>query len=101
MSLGQLALHVAQIPAGISRLAQLDQFDISTTTFQQAEAKSTDEIVAALDQSVSAAGDYFKALTPQTAGADWKLMSGAKEISTMPRAVLLRSLLLNHWYHHR
>jgi len=29
MSLGQLALHVATIPGGLSKLAQLDEFDAS------------------------------------------------------------------------
>ena len=29
MSLGQLALHVATIPGGISRVAQLDEFDVA------------------------------------------------------------------------
>jgi uncharacterized damage-inducible protein DinB len=26
---------------------------------------------------------------------------GAKEVMSMPRAALLRSIMLNHWYHHR
>jgi hypothetical protein len=34
MSLGQLALHVATIPAGIAKLAQLDEFDASQANFE-------------------------------------------------------------------
>jgi uncharacterized damage-inducible protein DinB len=26
---------------------------------------------------------------------------GTKEVLAIPRAVLLRSIMLNHWYHHR
>jgi hypothetical protein len=34
MSLGQLALHVATIPGGLSKLAQLDEFDASQANFE-------------------------------------------------------------------
>ncbi|MGC1911146.1 MAG: DinB family protein, partial [Candidatus Acidiferrales bacterium] len=33
--------------------------------------------------------------------ATWRMKMGTKEVLSMPRAVLLRSVMLNHWYHHR
>ena len=30
----------------------------------------------------------------------WRLMSGGKEIMAMPRAAVIRMIMLNHWYHH-
>lgn len=33
--------------------------------------------------------------------AIWRLRSGGKEILAMPRAALVRAIMLNHWYHHR
>ena len=33
--------------------------------------------------------------------SDWVLMNGDQEIMRMPRAALLRMLMLNHAYHHR
>ena len=36
MSLGQLALHVANIPGDLARLAQLDQFDAADANFEPA-----------------------------------------------------------------
>jgi uncharacterized damage-inducible protein DinB len=101
MSLGQLALHVARIPGDLSRLAQLDEFDASTANFEPAAPASKEEIVAALDESVSAAADYLEALTPNAASASWRLILRGNEVFTMPRTGLLRFLLLNHWYHHR
>lgn len=101
MSLGQLALHFARIPGDLSRLAQLDEFDASAANFEPAVPASREEILTALDESVSAASDYLKALTPDAAGAGWRLTLRGNEVFTMPRIGLLRSLLLNHWYHHR
>jgi uncharacterized damage-inducible protein DinB len=34
-------------------------------------------------------------------GATWRLMSGGRELMALPRAALLRTIMLNHWYHHR
>ena len=28
-------------------------------------------------------------------------MSGGKELMAMPRAAVIRMIMLNHWYHHR
>ena len=33
--------------------------------------------------------------------ASWRLMAHGKQISSKPRIVVLRSIMLNHWYHHR
>ena len=31
----------------------------------------------------------------------WRMMRGDKEVLALPRLALLRSIMLNHWYHHR
>src|SRR5258705_1606186 len=59
------------------------------------------EILAVLDASVTAADEYLDGLDDQTATANWRLTSRGKEIFTIPRAGLLRTIMLNHWYHHR
>ena len=101
MSLGQLALHVASIPGDLSRLAQLDQFDAANANFEPAMPESKEAVVNAFRKSLSDASEYLAALSPDTARAPWRLTNHGAEVFSMPRAVMLRSLLLNHWYHHR
>lgn len=101
MSLGQLSLHLATIPGGIVKLAQLPEFDVSQTNFEAPEATSVEEILTALDGSIKTAEDYLGSIDEKTASESWRLISGDREIFTMPRAGLLRSIMLNHWYHHR
>src|ERR1700690_2526941 len=100
MSLGQLAFHVANIPGGITRILKLDEFDTANATFNP-EPKNLEEIKTALDQSLRAAEDFVGGMNEQTASASWRLMSKGKLISTKPRIAVLRSIMLNHWYHHR
>jgi uncharacterized damage-inducible protein DinB len=33
--------------------------------------------------------------------ATWRLTAGDRELLAVPRIAMLRSVMLNHWYHHR
>jgi uncharacterized damage-inducible protein DinB len=101
MSLGQLALHVANIPGDLSRLAQFDQFDAANANFEPAPPESKEAVMNAFRKSLSDASEYLAALSPDAAEAPWRLTLRGNEVFSMPRAVMLRNLLLNHWYHHR
>jgi uncharacterized damage-inducible protein DinB len=101
MSLGQLALHLATIPGNISRLAERDEFDAAQANFEPPTPKSTDEILTAHDTSVKAAETFIGGLTPERAMASWRFNHRGKEVFTVPRVGVLRSILLNHMYHHR
>lgn len=101
MTLGQLAMHVATIPGGIARMAEVDEFEINPANFIPATPKDSAEILAALDASVKAAQDYLCGCSDSAAGGNWRLTLNGKEVMAMPRAVMLRSIMLNHWYHHR
>jgi uncharacterized damage-inducible protein DinB len=101
MSLGQLALHVATIPGGISRVAQLDEFDVAAANFNPPAASSTEEILTALEASVKTAQEYLGGVSESVAMGTWRMTANGREVLSMPRIALLRSIMLNHWYHHR
>jgi len=63
--------------------------------------KNVEEIHAAFDQSVREVEEYLKGMTEQTAQGNWRLMLREKELFSKPRIGVLRSIMLNHWYHHR
>lgn len=101
MTLGQLALHVATIPGDLSRLARMDEFDASNANFEPAMPESKAVIALALEKSLNDAAEYLGSLGADEAGATWRLTLRGNEVFAMPRELLLRSLMLNHWYHHR
>jgi uncharacterized damage-inducible protein DinB len=101
MTLGQLAMHIATIPGGIAKLAQVDEFEINPANFDAPTPESTQEILAALDASVKAAREYLGGVSESAAMGNWRATVNGKEVMAMPRAVMLRSIMLNHWYHHR
>lgn len=99
MSLGQLALHIANTPGTVAELAA--QNDVSPPDFQQAEAGSRQELLSALDESVGKAKAYLSGLTDEAAAEEWRVVAGGQTVMAMPRMGLLRAIMLNHWYHHR
>jgi uncharacterized damage-inducible protein DinB len=101
MTLGQLALHVASTPGNLSGLAQLEEFDALNANFEPPVPTNKEQIMSAFEASVSGASSYLRTLTTEAAGANWRLTLRGKEVFSMPRVGLLRSLMLNHWYHHR
>jgi uncharacterized damage-inducible protein DinB len=101
MSLGQLALHVASIPGNLAKLAQLEEFDASQASFEPPIPNDLKEIHAALDQSVRSAEACLSGMSERAALGTWRLTLRGRELFTKPRVGLLRSIMLNHWYHHR
>jgi uncharacterized damage-inducible protein DinB len=98
-TLGQLALHVAQLPGGIANLSAMNP--AQAPQFNQGSAKSAAELVPAFEASLARAREVLGGATDEELMADWVLMNGDQEIWRVPRAALLRTLMLNHAYHHR
>jgi uncharacterized damage-inducible protein DinB len=98
-SLGQLALHVAVLPGAIAEIAR--KSPVPLPQFKQASATSAAELVPALDRSVAKARQLLAALNDADLAKTWRLMDGDREVMAVPVAALLRSIMLNHWYHHR
>jgi len=101
MSLVQLAMHVASIPGNLSGLVQADEFDASQANFTPPSPSSVEEILTAHDGSLRVAQDYLGGVNEQIAQESWRLTFKGKEVFTAPRGGVIRSLMLNHWYHHR
>jgi uncharacterized damage-inducible protein DinB len=101
MTLGALAMHIATVQGGIAKLAEVDEFDVSQGNFNPPTPKSKAEIFTALDESVKNAEKCIAGMSDSRAQGNWCAKSKGRELFTMPRAELLRTIMLNHWYHHR
>jgi uncharacterized damage-inducible protein DinB len=101
MSLGQLALHIATVPGRFSKIVPLEEFEANPANFDPPAPKDIGEIHAAFEQSLSAAEDCLNCMSEQTARGNWRLTSKGKQVLTKPRVGIVRSIMMNHIYHHR
>src|SRR5436190_1472775 len=99
-TLGELALHVAMVPGGVAELVASPS-PAQTPQFTDPSPKSASELIAALDQSIAKAKKVLGGMDDTTLMATWRLVQGDRELFAVPRVALLRSVMLNHWYHHR
>jgi uncharacterized damage-inducible protein DinB len=101
MSLGQLAWHVATTPGGVSRIAQQSSFDVAQGNFVPPQPGSKAEILQAFEQSCIDVEAFLQALTDRQAVESWRLLNKGAEVFVKPRITVIRTIMLNHWYHHR
>ena len=100
-TLGELALHVATVPGSVAALAtspspaQAPQFGADPTP------AAASELVPALDRSIAEAKHAIGRLDDAALMEIWRLRRGDQELLAIPRVAFLRSIMLNHWYHHR
>lgn len=101
MSAGALAMHVAMSPGFIAEWAVQDSVE-TPGAGGAPEPTSIAEVLAVHDEGVKKTKAALTAIGDGGMMKDWKLT--AKDGSTimgMPKIALIRTIVLNHLYHHR
>jgi uncharacterized damage-inducible protein DinB len=98
-TLGQLALHIAQLWGGVAQLAS--QAEAQVPQFIDPDPATAAELVPTLEASIASAKELLGGMDDATVIATWRLKNGERELFAIPRIAFLRSILLNHAYHHR
>ena len=99
-TLGELALHVATVPGAVAELVAT-QSPVQVPQFTERSPQSAAEFIPALDESIAKAKKALSGMDDTALMATWRMMQGERELFALPRVALLRSVMLNHWYHHR
>jgi uncharacterized damage-inducible protein DinB len=100
MTLGQLAMHVANLPGAIAEISIRPSFDVQTP-IPRPGANSTSEVLRTFDESMVRARSHLRSMKDAELATPWRMMNGNQELWSIPRGAFLRSVMLNHWYHHR
>lgn len=98
-SLGQLAMHIASGPGAIASAAIDDVHELGNIA--PPEPKSRQEILDAFSAGSAKAKQVVKGFDDGKMMATWTLQRNGKVIMSVPRVGFLRSIMLNHIYHHR
>src|SRR5262249_39892390 len=99
MSLGQLALHVATLPGGVAEAIRRSPLPVPE--FKFASPSSAAELLPAFEKSTATAKDFLQSMDDASFANLWRVVDGDREVLALPIAAVVRSIMLNHWYHHR
>jgi uncharacterized damage-inducible protein DinB len=105
MSLGRLASHLAELPFMGASILLGSSFDVDppdgNTAYVPQNVKSKEEILALFDKSVTTARRAIADADDDLFRQPWSLLKGGQPVWTLPKAAVLRNMLLNHTIHHR
>ncbi len=101
MTAGQLALHIAETPAGVLDLGMQDAPQAPDFSGGRPQPKDVREVLDALDRTATHVRTTLPSITDARMQQSLSIMRNGAALATMPRAAFFRSILLNHWYHHR
>jgi len=98
---GALALHIANVPGSVVRLALVDESPLPDFAALFKQPASVQEILGSHEKSIETVREILPTLDDARMMTNWSAMREGKAMMTMPKVMLLRSIMLNHWIHHR
>lgn len=101
MTLGRLATHVAEIPQWTRAITTQDELDFAKSDYKPVTLASAAEMVEAFDKAVTDSIELLQNAADADLLRNWQLRNGEKVLMDMPKAVVIRSMVLNHLIHHR
>lgn len=101
MSLGQLAIHLAEMTGWVAETINKPEIDFATDYSKPPTIETTVDLVQYFDQKAVIAIDALKAADNENLLQNWTLRSGDKIFLSLPRVQVLRGMVINHIVHHR
>ena len=101
MTLVQLASHIAEILDWVPAAVQLPELTFNMKDYKPPSHATTAELLAAFDKGLKAGEQALEGAPEASMGESWRLKVDGKVVLEMPRAQVLRAMVMNHLIHHR
>jgi uncharacterized damage-inducible protein DinB len=101
--MGHLAQLVAMIPGWTFHVLTKTEFDIAPREGPSAVYRflPVEQLLLLFDKNVAEARPLIEQVSDDVLEEPWTLKAAGREVSTMPRYMVYRTLMLNHLVHHR
>jgi uncharacterized damage-inducible protein DinB len=100
MTLGRLAAHVAEVPSYATGTLRVERMDFTGEEKPFAPV-TRQELLDAFDKYVTEARAMLAAASDEELAKIWTLTFKGQHIFSMPRAAVLRTMVMSHLIHHR
>jgi len=101
MSMGRLASHVAELPGFLNSILTMDEVDFAKGHYKPSLANTPAELMNVFQQKLDEVVQTLQNTSDEKMQANFTLRNGDRVFGTVPRAVAVRSMALNHIIHHR
>lgn len=104
MTMGRLAIHLAEMPSWAVHTIEKDSLDIAPPggePYQPPKVDSRKDILEMFDKNIADARAAIAGVSDEELMKSWSLLHSGNTILTMPKIAVIRTLVLNHNVHHR
>ncbi len=104
MSMNQLASHLANLPSWGLHALESDELDINPPGGEPMVPPSPEGVAAIVemfDSNIAKLREAISSTDDEALGRTWTLKSGGEAVFSLPKAGVLRSMVINHIIHHR
>ena len=100
MTLGRLATHVAELPNWAVRAVTTESFEVDPTAKRHIAASKA-ELLEIFEKAAAAARAAISGASDEDLQVEWSLIFGGRKVMTLPRFMVVRTMMMNHLIHHR
>jgi uncharacterized damage-inducible protein DinB len=98
---GELAFHIAIVPEWVVRMALEDESPLPACNALFKQPANVQDILSSHEKSTETVREILPTLDDARLMTNWSAMRDGKPVGTMPKVMVLRSIMLNHWIQHR
>lgn len=98
---GELASHIAMLPELVTRFVLVDESPIPDTAALFKQPATVQEVLVSHDKTAEAVRKILPTLDDARLMTNWSAMVDGKPVVTIPKVMVLRLFMLNHWIQHR
>jgi uncharacterized damage-inducible protein DinB len=100
MTLGRLASHIADLPQRCEAIVSTETF-VRPADYKPFLATTQQELLDHFDGTSSGARAALEKVRESDLSVTWTIKFGERTIASLPRAMALRRIFMNHHVHHR
>jgi uncharacterized damage-inducible protein DinB len=100
MTLGRLASHVSELAGWAVLVVNQDKLEL-TPGQKPFSAATKAELIGALDKNIADARAAIAGASDEHLGKTWSFIYGGHTVFALPRATVLRNMVMSHMIHHR
>jgi uncharacterized damage-inducible protein DinB len=101
MELGRLAGHVAQLPEWATMTLTTEALNMEPGSVKPFIPSSRQELLETFDRNVAAARSQIANASDEAFAKVWTVSMSGNPIMSLPRAEVVRGMVMNHLIHHR
>ena len=100
-TLGVLATHIAELPSWVGYTVKADELDFGSMDYKSPVINSSSDLMKLFEENLAQAKEDLKEVSDEDIMKNWSLRNKEQLYFTMPKVVVLRSMVMNHIIHHR